>query len=184
MLSLLFLLFGTVGLRYFGMGILGRFAHSVAVVKDMKEHKEPTSDGSLLPRVYAWNTALEMAKEKPVFGFGAGFTKEFPVRCSPARYPALSRVYHHPHNQFLFVLVSNGIVGLCVFLLFWLQAVRLVWKNRKLWGWIWLLSLFAFCCIEVFFRNISFTYAVLPYCFLMVEYHNRKIVNSQSISPV
>ncbi|MDE5543928.1 MAG: O-antigen ligase family protein [Bacteroidales bacterium] len=180
----LFLLFGSVGLHYFGMGVLGRFAHSVDVMEGIKDHKEFANDGSLLPRLCAWNTALEMAKEKPVFGFGASFMKDFVARCTPERYPSLQKAYYHPHNQFLSVLVSNGIVGLCVFLLFWVQAVRLVWKNRRLWGWIWLITLFTFCCSEVFLINISFTYVCLPYCFLMVEYHNCKIVNSRHIPSV
>lgn len=184
-LSSLFLIAGIIGFHYFGMGISGRFSHSVNVIKEFRGNKEVVDDGSLLPRLYAWNTAIEMAKEKPVFGFGAGFMKDFIARCNPTHYPVLHKAYHHPHNQFLFVLVSNGIVGLCVFLLFWVQAVRLVWKNRRLWGWIWLLSLFAFCCIEVFFRAISFLYVCLPYCFLMVEYHNRKkmLAPAESLAP-
>ena len=172
-----------VGFHYFGKGISGRFANSVRVLNEIEKHeKKITNDGSLLPRLYAWNTALEMAKEKPVSGFGASFMKDFIARCSPERYPCLRKAYHHPHNQFLSVLVSNGVIGLCVFLLFWVQVVRLVWKNRRLWGWIWLLSLFVYCCIDVFLHNVSFSYVCLPYCFLMVEYHNRKKIPTQAES--
>lgn len=174
-LSALILLSCVVGFHYFGKGILGRFTNSMLVLKDLEKHtKKTTDDGSLLPRLYAWNTALDMAKEKPVFGSGSSFKKDFIARCSPARYPNLRKSYHHPHNQFLTVLVSNGMVGLCVFLLFWIQAVCLVWKNRRLWGWIWLLSLFLLCCIDVLFKLPFLLFASLPYCFLMVEYHNRK----------
>ncbi|MDE5574649.1 MAG: O-antigen ligase family protein, partial [Bacteroidales bacterium] len=185
-LSALLLLSGIGGIHYLEKGISGRFTNSIRVLNEMENHEQKiTNDGSLLPRLYAWNTALEMAKEKPVFGFGASFRKDFVARCTPEHYPNLRKAYHHPHNQFLSVLVSNGAVGLCVFFLFWVQAVHLVWKNRRLWGWIWLLSLFAFCCIEVFLKNISFTYVCLPYCFLMVEYHNRKKIPepAESLAP-
>ena len=179
----LFLLFGSVGLHYFGMGILGRFAHSVNVMKDIKGHKEVINDGSLLPRLCAWNTAMEMVEEKPFFGFGYSAEKDFCEHFASS-YPAYPRRVLNPHNQFLYVLIINGYIGLTVFLLFWVQAVVLVWKNRRLWGWIWLLSLFILCCIDVLIKSIFLLYAVLPYCFLMMEYHNRKIVNSRHIASV
>ena len=179
----LFLLFGSVGLHYFGMGILGRFAHSVNVMKDIKGHKGVINDGSLLPRLCAWNTAMEMVEEKPFFGFGYSAEKDFCEHFASS-YPAYPRRVLNPHNQFLYVLIINGYIGLTVFLLFWVQAVVLVWKNRRLWGWIWLLSLFILCCIDVLIKSIFLLYAVLPYCFLMMEYHNRKIVNSRHIASV
>ena len=176
------ILVGIFGLHFFGMGMLGRFARSVHVVQEIRSQKqEVTNDGSLLPRLYCWNTAIEMAKEKPILGFGIGFSKEYKERFA-ACYPNYREIYSHPHNQFLSVLVSNGAIGLLVFLLFWVQAVRLVWKNRRLWGWIWLLSLFLLCCIEVILKFSFLLYVCLPYCFLMVEYHNRKKIPTQAES--
>ena len=166
------LLFGCLGFYYFGSGISGRFERSLSVVEEIKDNKEILhTDNSLLPRIYCWNTALEMIKEKPVFGFGAGFTKKFKTTFA-SRYPLYPKNYWHPHNQFLSVFLSTGIIGFCLFLLFWVQAIRLVWKSRCLWAWIWIFSLFLFCCIEVFLSS-SFLYACLPYCFLMADYYNR-----------
>ncbi|MCM1169149.1 MAG: DUF6337 family protein [Bacteroides sp.] len=164
----------TIGLYFFGVGILGRFTNTLHVFEDIKEHKQDkVNDGSLLPRIYCWGTAIEMAKEKPFLGFGAGVKKEYQERFV-SRYPNYPIQYKHPHNQFLFIIVSNGIIGLLVFLGVWVQAIRLVWKNRRLWAWIWLLDLFVFCCIDILFISPTLFYTLLPYCFLMVSHYNRQ----------
>ncbi|MCH5243852.1 MAG: O-antigen ligase family protein [Lentimicrobiaceae bacterium] len=167
------LLFGCLGFYYFGSGISGRFERSLSVVEEIKDNKEILhTDNSLLPRIYCWQTAIKMVKEKPIFGYGMGFRKDFDAHFA-ADHPDYYRSYRHPHNQFLFALISNGILGLLVFLLFWVQAVFLVWKSRRLWGWIWLLGLFLLCCFDTIFFESARLYFCLPYCFLMADYYNR-----------
>lgn len=168
-----------VGFYFFGMGILGRFSNSIQVIENLHEKKELVNDRSLLPRIYCWQTGLKMVKERPVLGFGASFRKDFKTHFA-TDHPGYPRDYSHPHNQFLIALLSNGIPGLLVFLLFWFQAVRLVWKSHRLWGWIWLAGLFLLCSIDTIFYQLARLYFCLPYCLLMAEYHNLQ----KSASPI
>ena len=179
-LSAFLLLAGAVGFHYLGMGILGRFKKSIQVAENIKQNKEAVNDGSLLPRVYSWSSALDMAKEKPVFGFGSGFLKEY-KDLFDSRYPEFQKNYWHPHNQFLIALLSGGIIGLLVFLLFLVQTVRIVWKSRLLWGWIWLLGLLLLCSIDTIFYQTARFYCCLPYCFLMAACYNRSLQKRQSL---
>lgn len=159
-----------IGCLYFSVAIGGRFSQTLQVFNNLEE-KEMTNlnDGSLLPRIYCWETAWKMTEQKPVLGYGSGYRCDFENQFEKD-YPHYRSLYQHPHNHFLGTLLATGIAGLLVFLCFWVQATRLVWKNRRMWGWIWLFGLFLLCSIE----RTKLLYMCLPYCFLMMEYHHRR----------
>lgn len=163
-----------LGGYFFGMGISSRFSQSLQVFKDVQKQETLYSDGSLLPRIYCWQTATKMIKEKPVFGYGAGYQKNYTQQFK-ADHPTYRTVYRHPHNQFLASLLIGGIFGLVLVLWFFVEVVRLVWKSRLLWGWIWLVGVILFSCTHViFFTQYQLFFVCLPFCFLLAEYHNRK----------
>lgn len=173
-ITALLLVLGVLGFHYFGLSLSTKFKKAMTVFSELKEeNKEVEDDGSLLPRVQCWQTAVKMIKQKPVLGYGASYKKSF-MRQFAADYPDAKIVYRHPHNQFLDIMVSLGISGLLVFLWFWVEAGHLVWKNRKLWALIWFLGLFLFCCVDIVFFFLSQVFLIcLPFCFLIMEYHNR-----------
>lgn len=171
----LLLLLGILSFHCLGLGISTKFNKVKQTVVQIK-HKEHNldNDGSLLPRIYCWQTAIRMIEQRPMFGYGASSKKSFMQQFS-IDHPDSEIVYRQPHNQFLDIMLSLGIPGLLVFLWFWVEAIRLVWKNRRPWALIWIIELFLFCCVDlVFFRLLFLLFLCLPFCFLIIEYHNRQ----------
>lgn len=94
---------------------------------DFRLYKQGDVDTSLGSRLHMWGTALSEIKKSPVLGIGTdgfkhspGLQKEFKS----------IKFIDHPHNSFLHVTVSYGILGL--FALCWLLLVMLQrgWKGR------------------------------------------------------
>jgi O-antigen ligase len=69
-------------------------------------------------RLYLWRDSLRMAQQRPIAGFGPEtFATEFPRFESVELARAYPDFYHEsPHNIFLDVLTSQGMIGLLVFL--------------------------------------------------------------------
>ena len=81
-------------------------------------------------RFSAWKITLQAIKDKPIFGWGPenfyiGFEKYYD--------PTISNIknlwWDRPHNVFLDVAVSSGIISLVFYLLFW---TVLLWQLQKL----------------------------------------------------
>lgn len=178
LLSLL-LVGSALGGYFLGMGIGNRFSQSLQVFKEFKNDKVALNDGSLLPRIYCWKTAAKMIGERPVFGYGAGCQKNYATQFQ-TDYPTYRTVYEHPHNQFLYVLLLGGILCLLLYLWFLVEALLLVWRNRRVWGWIWFWGIFLLGCIDVLLcKQYQLFFVCFPFCFLMAECHNRKKLGSQ-----
>lgn len=74
-------------------------------------------------RLQVTRFALDSAAQQPLFGHG---TASFPV-LAKAHYgegPTCATICPHPHNQFVFFLFEQGLVGLMLFLWFMAQIVR------------------------------------------------------------
>ncbi len=70
-------------------------------------------------RVNYYKNTLQMIAERPWFGFGTGsFGKEYKDHFEALAQGCPNCLTKDPHNQYLFILTENGIVGLLVFLLF------------------------------------------------------------------
>ncbi|MGE5841429.1 MAG: O-antigen ligase family protein [Deltaproteobacteria bacterium] len=77
-------------------------------------------------RFYYWRGAVEIFLENPVLGVGTGgYTKIL-----KERRPKDDPLIHHPHNNFLYMAASYGVVGIFVYIwLFW-ELVKNGWKER------------------------------------------------------
>ncbi|CAA6814326.1 MAG: Unknown protein [uncultured Campylobacterales bacterium] len=98
-----------------------RVNEAVVDIKDMKDMK---FDGSWGVRVAYWITTFNVLKEKP-FGSGIGDYKvETKKELSKEKYNFLNQETkkfmskHHPHNQYLLLLLQNGVFGIMLFLYF------------------------------------------------------------------
>jgi O-antigen ligase len=90
-----------------------RIGIGVNEVKSYQTAPDLTSAGV---RVVFFKNALELFKDKPVLGYGTGsFAKEYRERFGSAEQGWRGSVTSDPHNQYLFILVENGLLGLCVF---------------------------------------------------------------------
>lgn len=173
-------------------GIQHRMQESIISVKDLKEkgllgktaecprdeerpfnRTEIEDDASALPRIYCWKVALGIIKEHPVLGVGVGSRSVYKAEFS--RNMEYRNQYDHAHNQFLTMLVSNGIVGLVLFLWILWDAFKLVVKEKEVLWWVWFLALLLVCMTDTFFNNVyAFLYLGGIYGFLTVSFRQKK----------
>ena len=66
-------------------------------------------------RIVSLKVGMDIAKEHPWLGVGAGNLRAEVTRIFEEEYPNFEDA-HMPHNQFLFVVAANGIIGLILFL--------------------------------------------------------------------
>jgi O-antigen ligase len=67
-------------------------------------------------RVVYFKNTLELVKDRPLLGYGTGsFAKEYRGRFSSPELGWRGSVTSDPHNQYLFILVENGLLGLIAF---------------------------------------------------------------------
>lgn len=121
-------IFGILSFAIFILAVLSLFpsirerAFSIA---DLKHNP------SNLERVYLWRTAVDMIHDNPIAGVGF---KQW--RKGLAEYGKKHSAYwkftgaasHHAHNLYLSVAAETGLVGLSLFMSFWLYVVYVVFK--------------------------------------------------------
>jgi O-antigen ligase len=106
--------------------VQSRFAKAT---EDISQYQQGNANTSLGLRFFMWNVAFSEIKRHPFFGVGtAGFKRSWEAY---EKDPSLPPSVFHPHNSFLYMLVSFGIFGLAAFC--WLLFIMLKkgWKNRK-----------------------------------------------------
>lgn len=90
-----------------------------------------TDYGSGNERVRIWKNSFDLAKEKPILGHGSGDWKIEILR-TPLRFTQAEQslvYYKRAHNDFIQVLVENGIVGLVLLILFFIIAIYKLAKS-------------------------------------------------------
>jgi O-antigen ligase len=95
--------------------------------EDIIQYKQGNINTSIGLRFHMWGIALSEIRNHPFLGLGtAGFKRSWEVN---KKYPSLPFIFH-PHNSFLYMMVSYGIFGLIAFC--WLLFVMLKrgWENR------------------------------------------------------
>lgn len=79
-------------------------------------------------RFYMWNGALKIMARKPLIGVGTGgYATALQQYGGDPDAPLIA----HPHNNFLYMAVSFGAVGLAVFLWFLVATMVNGWRNRQ-----------------------------------------------------
>lgn len=79
-------------------------------------HRSPTDYTSAGQRLYFAEKSLELIREKPLLGWGTGaYHDQYCRIADTAEWCRLGSV--HPHNQFLFIAVDHGLVGLMLMLM-------------------------------------------------------------------
>jgi len=127
------------------------FLVSPSQVKERALSLFSMKNGSTAERVYLLKSGLEMAAEKPLFGWGpgcyAGHSEEF-----RAKYE--DRIFYpgkvgfntscHTHNSYLMVLVETGLVGLAAYLAFLISVILAMARsaNHLKWGFLSLTTYF------------------------------------------
>ena len=77
-------------------------------------------------RLYMWRGAIQIFLEKPIIGAGTG---GYPVVLQERGNPDWPQAAH-PHNNFLYMAVSFGIVGILALIWFFWEMIRNAWEER------------------------------------------------------
>ena len=101
-----------------------RIKETCNMIKDNKDKIVKGEFIPVMPRFYFVRESLAAMKKSPVWGIGTGSLTEF------TRYSG-SIIVHHPHNDFLYMGASYGIIGIIAcFWLFW-NMFKISWKARN-----------------------------------------------------
>tara|TARA_R110002049_G_scaffold2365_2_gene17251 strand:- start:8197 stop:9501 length:1305 start_codon:yes stop_codon:yes gene_type:complete len=152
---------------------------SKIIEKDFKKIKntKPTDTDF---RVMLWVSAIEMIKEHPVIGIGAGGSHNrlyevFAVK----RQWYYSIEKYHAHNQYLQILLDIGIIGFSVFVFLFIYFLRKVFRNYdnnlKLIAINFVLILTINFLFESMFERYSgISFFAFFYCLLFLVIQQRK----------
>ncbi|MGP1514376.1 MAG: O-antigen ligase family protein [Bacteroidales bacterium] len=89
-------------------------------------------DMSIIQRYFWSKNAIDIIKKYPIFGCGTGDAKDELVAPVITKYPKLCTTGCNPHNQFIYMIVSFGILGfiVTVFYLFYLPTKLHLFRNK------------------------------------------------------
>ncbi len=99
----------------FGMShtLRERVQEGVDEVRNYQSSPQVTSAGI---RVVFWKNTLNLIAERPLFGYGTGsFASEYDRRFAKPDLGWRGLPATDPHNQYLFIAVENGLLGLAAF---------------------------------------------------------------------
>ncbi|MFH1541085.1 MAG: O-antigen ligase family protein [Elusimicrobiota bacterium] len=155
--GLLILLREKIKWLIFGTGLvfllfIGIFKYSYTLKNKVTSIFDTKENLSNVMRLWMWGTALKIMKEHPIIGVGYGnWEKEVKIyfENEKEQYPLLwiiSRSYKvgrsekgilnvfksHPHNTYLNVGVSEGLIGLILFVLFWFGNSIMAFKRARM----------------------------------------------------
>lgn len=141
---------------------------------------------SIRERILNWNMALKGFKEKPFFGWGPENYQVVANKFYDLRANKNEPWFDRPHNQFLEILVSGGVV-LFLFYLFWIFAVfYLIFKiarENKVLSFILAGSFLAYLVQGFFFFDIFAGYlGLFPFLAYLVLLNKKDYLN-KSFSP-
>lgn len=132
------MLYNILGRKHFlkiasGMLVMVVILSLSPVVRDRTKHalddvKAYYQQGKILTsigaRLYMWDRAIKIFLKHPVIGAGTGIKYNLVE-------PGLSLFFVHPHNSFLYIASSYGIVGLSLFLWLLIVFIKKGWQARE-----------------------------------------------------
>lgn len=117
---------------------------------DLAQYREgKANDYSDAMRLISMKVGFQIWKEKPLLGAGAGDIKNETHRIYAAQYPDISEQNRRiPHNQFIWMLATTGIIGLLLFLTAFLMPIAVNHHYR-----LWILLLLHLILFTSFFTE-------------------------------
>ena len=124
-------------------------ARVMQAVNEVANADKSTELTSLGTRILFYRTTLELMEEKPILGYGSGsFGKEYREIVSRRYSDWRATPTTDPHNQYLFITMQLGVVGLIAFLA---VIVAGFWTARASpYGWITGGALAIWCVTSLF----------------------------------
>jgi len=124
----------------------GGFKSRLYGLKHQFEHPENPNGHSLLQRLEYWKAAQSIIRENWILGVGSGdVDAAFKNYYAHSNTPLLPELQHRAHNQFLTSWISSGLAGFIAFLIWWVLALRMSWKQKR-----FILTAFTGICLSSF----------------------------------
>lgn len=97
---------------------------------------------SLLMRFIFWKAACEVVSRHPLIGVGTGDIQDELNKVYQSKFPNLNASFYlRPHNQFLSMAATYGLIGLCIFLISLFYPVFILRKQLPKLFWIYFVIL-------------------------------------------
>ena len=80
-------------------------------------------------RIGIWVESFKIALKSPVFGTGLGSYATVFMECSNGNYSSPSLVLDNPHNEYLSIFFTNGLIGLILYLAFLISVALKSFKT-------------------------------------------------------
>ncbi len=137
-----------VGAFYASSSVRSRVMEGVNEVRSYETNPYETSLGR---RMVQYETTWGMIKESPVFGVGTGAYKKHFSGIAEQKYTGWRAApFDDPHNQYLFVLAENGIIGLLTFLGMIGMLLRHCLQSGSIYGKMAAGCVLAWCATSLF----------------------------------
>lgn len=119
-------------------------------LQERASYQSSTSETSIGIRVVFYQNTLELIKEKPIFGYGtSSFEETYSSHAASKAHDWRGISTADPHNQYLFVWLENGLIGLLLFFVYIYSALRQGLHNKP-YGTIAASFLIAICASSLF----------------------------------
>jgi O-antigen ligase len=119
-------------------------------VDEARNYTTAQQSSSLGIRMLLYHATAELIAQHPLLGGGTGSFKGHFAALVTGRYTGWKAApFEDPHNQYLFVWVENGVLGLATFL-FLLVALYQACDKRNIYGQMAAASLLAWCATSLF----------------------------------
>lgn len=109
-------------------------------------------------RLEIWDSTLDLIKDNPIIGVGAGNWKINIYPYYSEHLPSVFRHWRNPHNDYLSILSEKGILGFIFYLLIFLiliyysidHIIKLKDKRKNLSATVWLLGIVGYLIVSFF----------------------------------
>ena len=120
-------------------------------VNEIRSFSTSKEDSSLGIRMVLYKTTWDMIRENPVFGIGTGGFKQRFSAIAAEKYTGWrANPAEDPHNQYLFVTVENGLIGLATFLIMIGMILKYCLKSGSSYGKMAAGCVLAWCATSLF----------------------------------
>jgi O-antigen ligase len=124
------LVLGAVAIVFEQTNVGNRFKSAAHEIDRFNEKADKTTSVGI--RMAMQQSAIDAIKKAPLFGSGAGSAMQIAKESSAALFGKNGENpnFRHLHNQYLQITVEQGIVGLAMFVLIGVFAIRFFWKSK------------------------------------------------------
>lgn len=126
-------------------------------------------------RLIIWRSAISIARQNLLFGVGIGDVRtELSRHYEKIGEENLAKEKFNAHNQFLEVLVENGIIGLIIFIALFIGMVFIAISDKNILYGMFILMIFMFFLFETVLYRLAGVSFFSLFSFLLIHANNSK----------